>query len=288
VSSRAVRAGRAFASLTSLFLAGCPLDERTLEPLPPIQWIDSGSSGQAGDGEGGAPNIFQGGSSGTRGGGGGTAGKEESGGSSGASGGGSAGTAGIAGTSGGLPGDAGAPGSVAPGCEDLDSDSVPDCDETLVKNSSFDANVAHWNADDSVMQDWARDDADAHDSSGSLTLTNTTSEDVNGYTMSGTAQCVPVDETSSYHFVAELYVPEGQGEGNGGVNLWFFNLPNCEGSIVSATTKLEGVTGKWQLVYANPVTPMDAHSVAVRLVAAKPYRNPKFAVSFDNVLFVKN
>lgn len=290
MSSLAVRAGTVLASLASLLLAGCPLDERTLEPLPPIQWIDSGSSGQGGDGEGGSPNIFQGGTSGDRGGSGGsgtTGGSSGGAGSGGFSTGGSAGT-GKGGTAGASLGDAGSSGAVAPGCKDLDSDGVPDCDETLVKNASFDANAASWVADEGVEQGWAQDDADEHASSGSLTLTNTTSEDVNGYTLGGTAQCIPVEETNSYHFVAQMYVSDGQGEGNGGVNLWFFNLPNCEGSIVSATTKLEGVTGQWQLVYANPPTPMDAHSVAVRLVVAKPYRNPKFAVSFDNVLFVEN
>jgi len=262
------------------------VDERPLAPLP-VFWIPA--SGQGGDGEAGNPNPFEAGTGGDGkggtqamlgGGAGGTGGGAGSG--AGRSG------AGNGGNSAGSASDAGAPTQPAPGCEDLDSDGVPDCQETLVKNGSFDSNVANWVADDIIQQTWAQPDANEQLESGSLTITNVNLEDTNGYTVSGTQQCININETGAYHFVSQLYIVDGQGEGNAGVNLWFWNLPDCQGAIVDTASQFAGKVGVWQLVYANPVTPMGARSVAVRLVAAKPYRNPQFSASFDNILFVQD
>jgi len=286
VDSRAARAGGALAVLSALLVTGCPVDERPLQPLP-IFWLPSDDAGQGGDGEAGNPNPFEAGKHG--GGKGGTGAKGGSGGTGGSAAGGAgssnAGNGGIAGIAGNTGGMGGKP---APGCEDLDSDGVPDCQETLVKNGSFDTNVADWIADEVIQQSWAQADANDQLESGSITVKNTTIEEANGYTVSGTQQCVNIVETGAYHFVSELFIAEGQGEGNAGVNLWFWNLPDCQGAIIDTGSQFAGKLGVWQLVYANPVTPMGARSVAVRLVAAKPFRSPEFTASFDNILFVQD
>jgi len=300
LAARGTSAGGALAGLSALVLFGC-LDTRTLEPLP-LVWLET-NGGQAGASDGpqaGFPGDVGAGSGGTdaqnRGGTGGSASKGGSGGTSGT--GGTSGSGGTSGTdaSGSGKGGAGSGGSAghATGgspdgdCLDLDSNEVPDCQETLVKNGSFDTSAKSWIVDDSaVTQSWDHRDADDQSSSGSLVVTNKEAGDVDGFAMVGTQQCLPVDEQGAYRFVAQLYISSGQGDGNGGVNLWFFNLPDCQGSILNATTKLQVMTDTWQMVYAQPVTPMGARSVAVRLVVSKPYRSPKFSVSFDNVLFAK-
>jgi hypothetical protein len=297
LAARRTWAGGALAGLSALVLFGC-LDDRTLQPLP-LTWLDTGG-GQAGASEGpqaGFPGDFEAGSGGSTGDPVGGDSKSNQGGSGGTGAGtGTGGTSGSGADSGGA-GKSGSPaggtaGNAAAGapdddCRDLDSDGVPDCEETLVKNGSFDTGSKSWIADMDVTDAWDHQDADKQTSSGSLDVTNKVGGDVDGFTMAGAQQCLPIDEQGAYRFVGQLYIASGQGDGNGGVNLWYFNLPDCQGSILNATTKLQVTTDTWQMVYAQPVTPMGARSVAVRLVVSKPYRTPKFTVVFDNILFAK-
>jgi len=275
-------------------LVGCPLDERTLEPVPTT--TDSGGSGGSDGGSAGAPDGGAGGSASSSGGAGGTdpdtttsSGGSEAGGTS--SVGGSVTDAGGAGGAGGATstegptttGEAGGTGD--PGCPDLDDNEVADCDETLVENASFDANLNGWHEEMNALANWEHDDALDHDASGSATITNrTVYEDREGQVMRGLWQCIPSSAGTAYRMLTQVRITGAEGQGWGGLNLWFYDGADCTGTVVTASTPLLGTTTDWSLTETRTEAPENTHSMLVRLVVNKSYSAPAVAIDFDNVL----
>ena len=271
-------------------LVGCPLDERTLQPMPTT--TDSGGNGGSDGGSAGAPDGGAGGnsSSGGNGGAGGSdadtetssggsdAGGTSAGGSGGNDTGGAGGSAGASST-----GEAGGTGD--PGCPDLDDNHVADCDETLVDNASFDANLNGWHEETNALANWEHEDALDHDASGSATITNrTVYEDREGQVMRGLWQCIPANPGTAYQMLTQVRITGEEGQGWGGLNLWFYDGADCTGTVVTASTPLLGTTADWSLTETRAEAPENTQSMLVRLVVNKPYSAPAIAIDFDNVL----
>jgi len=272
-------------------LVGCPLDERTMQPVPTT--TDSGGSGGSGGSDGGSAGASDGGAGGSTsssGGGGGTgpdtatsSGGSDAGGSSsvGGTGNGAGGATGTAGPT--TTGEGGAAGD--PGCPDLDDNNVADCDETLVENASFDANLNGWHEETNALANWERDDALDHDASGSATITNrTVYEDREGQVMRGLWQCIPSSAGTAYRMLTQVRITGAEGQGWGGLNLWFYDGADCTGTVVTASTPLLGTTTGWSLTEAQVQASETAQSMLVRLVVNKPFSSPAITVDFDNVL----
>jgi hypothetical protein len=244
----------------SAVLAGCPVDDRALQS-PPLDWIELGSGGQVGEGEAGHPSV------------------------AGAEHGGSGGGAGEAASSGGSatasePGPAGSGGANDPG-----QGCGPTCE--LVTNGTFDRNVASWVADAKVEQKWSKLDAAGEAASGSLVVTSSGKEDVDGFAIAGTEQCVEVKDEAEYHFVAQVRFDADPGEGSAGVALWFFGEPDCRGAILDARTQVVTSPGAWLPAATDPPTAAGARSMALRLIVMRPYRTPTFSASFDDVVLLE-
>jgi hypothetical protein len=272
---RSVQAGTA-SVVASLLLVGCPLDERTLAPYP-VDIIDPGLGGQAGDGFGEPlPEGGEGGESEpASGGSGGTAGSAGKGGAAGRAGGGSGGTGGDENTGG------------TPACPDLDQDGEPDCDQTLVTNGRFDEDSSNWTAQDSVERVWVPLDAEGRADSGSLKVANLTQDENDQIVMAGAYQCIPINngQPTTYTFLGQVYIEPGQGQGSAGVSLLFFSLPGCLGTAIVNKQNMRAETGSWQIAVAEATTTYETKSVAVRLVSVKPARAERFEARFDNILF---
>jgi hypothetical protein len=178
-------------------------------------------------------------------------------------------------------------GGCAPGrCPDLDGNTVLDCDETMIKNPSFDGSMQtqNWVADSDLELRWHADDAHGYATSGSLIVENQAEYDQDNESMLGARQCVPVTAGAIYHFASEISVPDDAGEGRGGIQITVYDVPACVGDIVEAFTTNTVKGSAWKVTQVTYIAPPLAKSLAMRLVAVKPFRDPPLAVSFDNVL----
>ncbi len=294
------------AFFVALALSAC-LDDRSLSPLR-IVFIeagaggdDSGTSGEGGgsSGDGGVPA-----GAGVTGNGGHAALPAGGGGSGNASGSGAAsGNAGVSGGGGALAqgggagqhlsqagtcgcSAAGSGGSVPARCPDLDGNSVLDCDETMIKNPSFDGllQTQNWVADSDLELRWEEADAHGYASSGSLIVENQAEYDRDNESMLGARQCVPATPGVIYQFAAEISVPDDAGEGRGGIQITVYDVPACVGDVVETFTTNTVKGSAWKVTQVTYIAPPAAKSLAVRLVAVKPFRDPPLAVSFDNIL----
>lgn len=273
-------------SFGSLTLTGCPVDRRELEGEAGAGGkVPLGSSGEAGESSAGQAGET---------------------GFSGSGGDGEGGTAGVAGSSarggtsqdgggGGSPASAGSANACACGgtggnltaetCPDLDGNGVPDCDETLVQNFAFDANTQHWGEETGLVISWSPVDAADGESSGSLLVENQTQADRDGSSMAGGRQCIPVVGGKIYQVGAQVWIPEGQGDGTGGVQILFHGDEACTGTLVdSVTSNLVSAGANWKTVVLSQRAPTTSRSVRIRLIVVKTFRDDPLKVHFDNVL----
>jgi hypothetical protein len=257
---------RRWLTIALLLLAGCSLDDRWLQEV------------SGGGGSSGAEPM------------GGRAGQGTGAGSYGGSAV-VAGNAGVAG-SGGTPGEGGRGGAAgsgggpgASGCPDLDDNGIADCEETIVENPTFDVDVRGWEAEASLARAWDVRDARGDTESGALSTVNELILNETGNTMGGARQCLPAWRDRVYSLATRVLIPEGQGDGKGGINVTFFGAENCADYLLSGETPtLAEAAGAWTVVRAQVKAPPAARSMFVRLVAEKPYSQAAFQVLFDDVL----
>jgi hypothetical protein len=294
-SSRQTERGGAALALVFAAFCACSLDSRTLLEAPAAGGVSGTSAGAGGNSGGGSSSQFGGtgsgaGNSGASGSGGSTnrdSGKDARS-DSNAGEGGSGAVAGSGGTNGvsGGNGDA-SDGPSSSGCGDLDKNGVQDCTEPLLRNSRFDTDATGWKAEPNVEQLWDFRDSTGAAGSGALSLTNTNvvDTDLMGMTMVGSQQCLDVDALRKYKVAALIFIPDGQGEGNAGINVFLYSGPGCTRTLLHAYTPvLRGEVGVWDGVAGTVETSPATQSMLVRLVASKPFSQTSFKASFDNVL----
>jgi hypothetical protein len=196
---------------------------------------------------------------------------------SGAANGGTSGSAGSAGT-GGKPDDG--------PCGDIDQNGVQDCQETVAKNPTFDADANSWDAELNLTEVWKSDDARGTHGSGSLSVTFTTGTASPSWASSAASQCLPAWGETEFELGARAYIPAGQAGGNAQISLAIFGNDDCAGSFMGTTTPaLSAEVGSWQVLHSSVKLPAGARSVLVRLITSKPGSQASLQVSFDDVLF---
>ncbi|HEY8943353.1 MAG TPA: hypothetical protein VIM73_03780 [Polyangiaceae bacterium] len=278
-----------FVSLTLPF--ACSVDGRVLQPIADdAAGADDGSSGgsssRSGGGSLGSDTAGAGDDSGlageSSGGSGDRGGSSSTAGSAGAHTGGSSSAAGSTNAAGSSAG--GAINSDA--CPDLDKDSVPDCEESLVKNPSFDTDVSGWIKEPSADQSWLDEDADKRRKSGSLNVQNINVVDIDGSFMAGSKQCLPVTGGKNYVFYAKAFVASGQSATpQGGFNVQFFGSTDCSGdALTGRTSNLPSELDTWSVIQMSSQAFSNAKSMLVRLVVLKPFNAQPSNVLFDDVL----
>lgn len=172
------------------------------------------------------------------------------------------------------------------GCADLDQDGRPDCNQTLVTNARFDADVTGWSADYGATAAWQPPpDALGSAGSGSIVVTNTNVAAVNGTSMAGAGQCIAATAGATYRLLTQVRIAAGQGAGAAALATQLFASADCSGAAASAwTSPSTSATGAWTLLSGSVTAPATARSLRVRLVALKQFRDAAFAAQFDNPL----
>jgi hypothetical protein len=278
-------------TLGACVVTACPVDDRTLTPIE-VTVGNAGSNdpagGAAGDDSAGGDAGSSAGTNASEGGEGGHAARGGSTAVGGTSGSGgtstSGGTAGSCSTwPGGGPG-CGCGGTAPLNCPDIDGNQVADCDETLADNASFDEDAAAWVPDTGVESTWLETDSRGSDESGALGLRVETVVDKEGTVILGARQCFSVSPGAVYKFAVETSVPDDAGDVRAGFQLVVHDGPLCGGALVDnvLSSFLQGST--WSVAQLTYLTPTSAKSIAMRLIAQKPFRADPVTVQFDNAL----
>jgi hypothetical protein len=170
-------------------------------------------------------------------------------------------------------------------CPDLDGNARPDCNETAIKNSTFDVDTRNWQEEMGLALTWVNFDAHQKPTSGALSVENRNQVDRDGMMMSGARQCFDVRGGAIYRVAAELLISEDQEEGSGALQLIFHDDVACMGHVIDNITSSPAGPGPiWKLITLTQRAPTSAKSAAIRLVSMKPFRHASFRVTFDNVL----
>lgn len=179
-------------------------------------------------------------------------------------------------------------------CPDLDGNGQLDCDETLLVNSTFDQDLRGWSLEFNASMAHTASDVGGRTAPGAMAITNATAADGEGGSLAGARQCLTVIPGARYRIYAEVLIPSGQDGTDplraAGLNVQFWNTADCLGDLVGAfTPPLVGSVpaDSWRTTSGATNAPANARSMAVRLVAAKSFRQPAFRALLDNVL-VKN
>lgn len=258
--------------LIAIVLAyGCSVDDRTLT-LPVTVSAQLGGAGELGA----SGHAGTSGHAGRASAGGSNAGGSIQGGAAGRNSGGQGGTAGG--------------GPVLPlKCPDLNKNQLLDCDETLTQNSEFNEDVSRWLPDPDITATWMSSDANGFADSGAMKLKFTLVSDLtNNLVVENSRQCLPVQGGATYDFGAQVFIRAGQGTGSGGLSVHWFSTVGCSSAgFVAATEASTNIADRWTEIHRSATAPDAAKSVMLNLAVTKPYKQPDFEVSFDNVLFVK-
>lgn len=168
-------------------------------------------------------------------------------------------------------------------CGDMDGNSVDDCSETLIQNSTFDSNVDHWAAGE-----WNASNGRPAKSkpSGSLLVLNDLPVVADtGFNLEAAEQCLQVTGNLTYEVAARVKIPAGQGGGLGMINLLIFANDECKGTFVTGLTPaITQAIDTWTVIASEFKMPTAARSMIVRLAASKPLVQPKLQVLFDDIL----
>ena len=167
---------------------------------------------------------------------------------------------------------------------DLDNNNVPDCQENLLMNGQFRANVAGWmpggNTNAIV---WNSMDAQGSSGSGSARVVNMSpnaNPNVNGAT-----QCLRLSGAKTYTLSAQFFIPSGQ-QGQPGASLQAVAYPvnNCLGTgTVNNSPTSTSPFNTWTLMTYTFSVPATTNSVRIRINSSKNNTTNNVSVQWDNV-----
>ena len=176
-------------------------------------------------------------------------------------------------------------------CPDLDDNTVPDCDETLASNATFNLDIEGWRAQANATASWSFINAQAGEKSGSILVesnvpANSTSGDAFVYT--GVNQCLTLDGSQSQHQIFAQMFSEGEAVTSyGSVVARVFPSDDCSGSPTSVTpSPNQGNTGNWfPMQTALFMVGASDKSLMVELRVGKlATRTGSVSLRFDNVM----
>ena len=163
-------------------------------------------------------------------------------------------------------------------CPDLDRNGIRDCEETLVKNSTFERDDSEWQLESPQVSSW--DEHGSGDRAGSLLISN-----ADTLKLSTATQCVRIQADERYLMSAETSVEAPADSGFSQLHARFYDTKDCSGNTSGfGVSGQVGVARAWTTLSGLVTAPSGSQSLLIRLVVAR--RSPEDAVfaRFDNVL----
>jgi hypothetical protein len=181
----------------------------------------------------------------------------------------------VSGTGGGGSGSEG----LVEGCADLDTNSIADCRETLLKNPSFSQDLANWSRVGDVELDWDANNQLSDHPSGSAKVTT---RGIRG----GASQCLAVAGHRLVITYASAFVADDAELARAAIETSFFASEDCSGErLGSFQTPPSAVTNAWTTIQAGATVMMtEVRSASFNLLALESAGDVEVTVYFDNVL----
>lgn len=165
------------------------------------------------------------------------------------------------------------------GCADLDTDGVPDCTTTLVRNPTFSEDVSDWSVDGGAELSWDSKNALSDQPSGSAKLRASAPR-------ASAWQCVGVGSRELVIAYASALVEDPTELGRAELETSFFDTDDCSGERTGYfKTPTSSVVNGWTTLQAGGVSLEGTRSATIALVAVKPDGATELDVYFDNVMF---
>jgi hypothetical protein len=173
------------------------------------------------------------------------------------------------------------------GCADLDTDGVPDCTQTILKNPTFTSNVDDWKADGDARLAWDSKNALADRPSGSAKI----SAGGGSPPRASVSQCVALSGEQLVIAYASTFVEPAGDAGtlpHATLLVSFFSGSACTGtSDAYFETPPSSVTGAWTTIQAGGLSSSTTSSVSIALVGTRAASATELNVYFDNVMLRK-
>jgi hypothetical protein len=173
------------------------------------------------------------------------------------------------------------------GCADLDTDSIPDCTVTLVKNPTFKSDVETWTPVDAAQLSWDPRNALGDTPSGCALVSATGKSDLDGSVLYRATQCVPVPAKQIVIAWANALVDNGGAAANSAqaeLEVSFFDAEDCSGVSTGQFSTPPSDASTWATIQAGALDGPATTSALVALVGIKPFRAEALSVCFDNVM----
>jgi hypothetical protein len=173
-------------------------------------------------------------------------------------------------------------------CVDLDQNTVPDCSETVAKNSGFDRDVKGWSPEANGAIEWNALDARGSTGSGTMRVENraTIVADNGGLVFSGATQCVSIEATRAYDLFVQMYSRGPTITAYASIVGRVFGSEDCSGAPLRVeTSPIQGTIDLWLTLQATVPAVTGAKSLLVELSVGKLSETPgPVSLVFDNVL----
>ncbi|HEU5074077.1 MAG TPA: hypothetical protein VFU02_07885, partial [Polyangiaceae bacterium] len=175
---------------------------------------------------------------------------------------------------------------VESGCPDLNQNEVPDCEETLIGNATFEVNIEPWEVEALAEIRWQSAASDT--ASGALVITRAGPTPGEQPSMAGSFQCIAVQAQSSYRFLAQAFIPEGQPGVTAAISALFYASGDCTGTHLGVVNSAsQSTAGSWRVLHDSGRAPAHAQSLKLRLAVVQTAQAATAEVLFDNVLVVR-
>jgi hypothetical protein len=175
-------------------------------------------------------------------------------------------------------------------CVHTDLNGKLDCSDTLTVNSDFNRDWAGWRATGNAAVRWVKLDVQGSGMSGSIAVKAIEQGDFDGNSEAAASQCIAAVPGSTYAYEVWTFIAHGQPYGQSQLEVWFHDQPQCAALVSDngayALNSLD-VTDHWNLLRGSLHIPQTVHSMSLRLVSRKPYRNDPMEVLFDAVRVTK-
>jgi hypothetical protein len=171
-------------------------------------------------------------------------------------------------------------------CAHTDLNGKPDCSDTLTVNSDFNRDTTYWGVTGNASVRWVKLDVQGSGMSGSIAVKDVEQGDFDGNSEAAASQCVAAVPGATYAYQVWTFIAHGQPYGQSQLEVWFHDQPKCAALVSDngayALNSLD-VTDHWNLLRGSLHIPETVHSMSVRLVTRKPYRNAPIEILFDSV-----
>jgi hypothetical protein len=167
--------------------------------------------------------------------------------------------------------------------QDLDHDSVPDCQQSLIVSGQFNKNGEPWSVGLDGIVGWSPMDGRGAPRSGSLRITNVMPDGSATLALAAPGICFTATPNTTYTLLLDYFIPAGQAPGAVSWGFHMYSDQNCKMHI-NDDDKTFTKVGAWTSVKETTATLPTAHSFFIDVGALRDATAGTIVVYVDNIV----